>query len=93
MDAAGNRFHHRNKAFLNTVAHLNSVADMSSRCGHFRIGDIVRERFQSTRAGDGKGIVIKSYELSGEYRCVVKCESGREAIFFERELILVRSRS
>ena len=34
-----------------------------------------------------KGIVIEQYELDGDYRYVVRFESGREEVFFERELI------
>lgn len=87
MYGATRRLGHGNKSYLETVAHLRSVADMSPRRPHFKVGDTVRERFPVTSADSEIGIVIGSYELSGEYRCVVKCESGREAVFFENELI------
>jgi hypothetical protein len=57
----------------------------------FKVGDAVRERFPTTSAGDELGMVIESYELNGQYRCVVQFESGREAVLFEQELILDHS--
>lgn len=58
-----------------------------ARRRQFQVGDAVREKFPMT-SGDGEaGIVIESYEWGGDYRCVVQCESGREAVFFENELV------
>jgi hypothetical protein len=54
----------------------------------FKVGDPVREKSPMTSVGDEKGIVIKSYELNEQYRCVVQFESGREAVLFEAELLL-----
>jgi len=59
----------------------------------FKIGDAVRERFPVTSADGETGTVIESYESGGKYRCVVKCNSGREAVFFENELLLDESSS
>ena len=53
----------------------------------FKVGGPVREKFPSS-AGDEIGIVIKSYELNEQYRCVVRFESGREAVLFETEFLL-----
>jgi hypothetical protein len=85
--------HQRDKTYLNPGGLRRSVADMPTRKPRFKIGDTVRERFPVTSADGEMGIVIASYELGGEYRCVVKCESGREAVFFEKELILDKSKS
>ena len=93
MDAAGKRFRRRNKAFLNTVSRLSSAADISSRKVHFNVGDTVCEKFPSTAAGDEIGVVIKTYVSDGEYRCVVKFGSGREAVLFEKELVLDYSKA
>jgi hypothetical protein len=38
-------------------------------------------------------IVMEAYELEGDYRYVVNFESGREAVFFENELISEQDRS
>jgi hypothetical protein len=88
MDAAGKRFRRRNKAFLNTFSRLRSVADTSSPKVHFNVGDTVCEKVPSTSAGNEIGVVVKSYESGGEYRYVVKFGSGREAVLFEKELVL-----
>jgi hypothetical protein len=53
----------------------------------FVIGHTVREKFPFGNAIPEKGIIIKRYELDGDYRYVVKFESGREEVFFEKELI------
>jgi len=60
---------------------------MSRKRPQFAVGHTVRERFPFPKAIPEKGVVIQRYELEGEYRYVVKFESGREEVFFERELI------
>ena len=60
---------------------------MSRQRPQFAVGHKVRERFPFADAMPEKGIVIEQYELDGDYRCVVRFESGREEVFFERELI------
>jgi hypothetical protein len=55
----------------------------------FSSGDSVRERFPSVSAAGEIGIVTQRYEFEGEYRYVVKFKSGREDVFYERELIPV----
>ena len=52
-----------------------------------------RKSFPSTTAGDEIGVIIKSYQLGGEYRYVVKFGSGREAVLFEKELVLDYSKA
>jgi hypothetical protein len=52
---------------------------------HFKPGDMVREKMPFLRANE-TGVVIRTYPLDGEYRCVVNFESGREGVYFEREL-------
>jgi hypothetical protein len=58
-----------------------------------QVGDAVREKFPMTSVDAETGVVIETYEWGGNYRCVVQCESGREAVFFERELVLDKSGS
>ena len=53
----------------------------------FTVGNAVCEKFPFANTSRERGIVIKRYELEGKYRYIVKFESGREEIFFERELI------
>ena len=60
---------------------------MSRKRPQFAVGHTVRERFPFGDAVREKGIVINRYELGGDYRYVVKFESGREEVFFERELV------
>jgi hypothetical protein len=48
----------------------------------------VRERIPTTGADAETGMVIDTYKLGVDYRCVVQCVSGREAVFFEHELIV-----
>jgi hypothetical protein len=60
---------------------------MSRKRPLFAVGHTVREKFPFASGIRDKGIVIKSYELDGDYRYVVKFQSGREEVFFERELI------
>ncbi len=59
---------------------------------HFSVGDSVREKFPITTSKREQGIVIKRYAFEGQYRCVVKFESGREDVFFEEELIADHTR-
>jgi hypothetical protein len=93
MDGAGKRFRRRNKAFLNTVSRSSSADDIPSRKVHFNVGDTVCEKFPSTTAGDEIGVIIKIYESDGEDRYVVKFGSGREAVLFEKELVLDYSKA
>ena len=61
---------------------------MPTKVPQFSVGDKVSERFSSTRRRlPETGIVIQRQDLANEYRYVVKFESGREEVFFERELL------
>ena len=61
---------------------------MSSKVPRFSVGDKVTERFPSTRRRlPETGIVVQRYDLANEYRYVVKFASGREEVFYERELL------
>jgi hypothetical protein len=53
------------------------------------VGDVVRERFPFATSNREIGTVVKRYECEAEYRYAVKFESGREDVFFERELLWV----
>jgi hypothetical protein len=53
----------------------------------FTVGSVVCERFPFANTRRERGIVTERYELEGEYRYIVTFDSGREAIFFEKELI------
>jgi hypothetical protein len=53
----------------------------------FTVGDAVFEVFPLGNTSQDRGIVIERYELEGEYRYIVKFETGREEVFFEKELI------
>ena len=55
----------------------------------FAVGDLVCERFPFASAHRESGVVIKAYEFEHEYRYVVEFDSGREDVFFERELLPV----
>ncbi len=50
-------------------------------------GDAVREKLQLLCVNEETGIVTETYALDGAYRCVVRFESGREGVYYERELI------
>jgi hypothetical protein len=65
---------------------------MSRKRPQFAVGDVVREKFPFADAIRDKGIVTKRYRLDDDFRYVVKFESGREEVFFERELIPDRAR-
>jgi len=54
----------------------------------FNIGDTVREKSQFTSVKPEKGIVIDRYEFGGDFRYIVKFDSGLERVLFERELVL-----
>jgi hypothetical protein len=58
----------------------------------FTVGNAVCEKFPFANTSRERGIVIKQYELDGEYRYIVKFEGGREEVFFERELIADHSK-
>ena len=62
---------------------------MSTSQPKFSAGDSVWERFPFASAAREVGTVIQRYQLENEYRYVVKFKSGREDVFFERELIAV----
>ncbi len=64
---------------------------MPSNEPRFAVGDTVCERFPSPSTSRETGIVIERYEFANEYRYVVKFESGREEVFFERELLSMAS--
>jgi hypothetical protein len=89
---AARQLRHRIDVYLNTWGRLRSVR-MSSGRPLFKAGDKVRESFPTIGADVETGIVIDNYDLNGQYRYVVRYESGREAVFFENELILDGSRS
>jgi hypothetical protein len=59
---------------------------MTNRTPRFSVGDSVYERFPLTGENREIGIVVEQYEFENEYRYVVKFESGREVVFFEKEL-------
>ncbi len=54
-------------------------------------GDTVREKLALFTPGNDTGIVVQTYPFDGEYRCVVKFDSGREGVYFERELVFTRA--
>jgi len=56
----------------------------------FAVGDMVYERSPFERTDQETGMVTGRYEFEDEYRYVVKFESGREAVFFERELVSIK---
>jgi hypothetical protein len=59
----------------------------------FNVGDTVVERIPFGSVIAEQGTVTEAYELKGEYRYVVHFESGREAVFFENELVVDKSKS
>ena len=60
---------------------------MSAKQARFAVGDSVYERFPFASAKREIGTVIQQYEFEHEFRYVVKFESGREDVFFEKELL------
>ena len=67
---------------------------MPSKKPGFAVGDMVYERspfdLPSETTDRETGMVTGRYEFEDEYRYVVKFESGREAVFFERELVSIK---
>jgi hypothetical protein len=59
---------------------------MTDKKPRFSVGDSVCERFPFPCSNREIGIVVERYEFENEYRYVVKFESGREVVFFEKEL-------
>jgi hypothetical protein len=59
---------------------------MPSKKPRFAIGDRVCERFPLEGTSLETGVVIERYEFENDYRYVIKFESGREAVFFERDI-------
>jgi hypothetical protein len=57
---------------------------MTEKSPLFKVGEIVLERSSTARE---RGVVMEAYQLEGDYRYIVNFESGREAVFFESELI------
>ena len=53
----------------------------------FNIGDLVCERFPFPIGTHEIGTVTDRYEFENQYRYIVKFASGREAVFFEKELM------
>jgi hypothetical protein len=60
---------------------------MPGKQTRFVIGDLVRERFPFASAEREIGKVIQRYDFENDYRYVVRFESGREDVFFEKELL------
>ena len=67
-----------------TVSHPGAHSRLKS-------GDTVREKLALFTAGNDTGIVLQTYLFDGEYRCVVRFESGREGVYFERELVFIKA--
>ena len=65
---------------------LNLFKQMSAKQPRFAVGDTVYVRFPFESAKREAGRVIERYDFEDQYRYVVKFESGREDVFFEREL-------
>ena len=60
---------------------------MSAKQPRFAVGDTVYERFPFASTKREAGTVTARYDFENEYRYVVKFESGREEVFFEKELL------
>ncbi len=60
---------------------------MGNNSSQLKPGDTVREK-TAPFSSDETGIVTEAYALDGEHRYVVKFESGREGVYFEKELIV-----
>lgn len=61
---------------------------MADKTPQFKPGDAVRQKSPPLIANDETGIVVETYPLDGTYRCVVRFESGREGVYFEKELTI-----
>jgi hypothetical protein len=64
---------------------VKRLATKTLRAPHFKLGDTVREKMPFFIANE-TGVVVQTYPLDGQYRCVVKFDGGREAVYFETEL-------
>ncbi len=62
-----------------------------SKGARLKSGDTVREKLALFTTGNDTGIVLQTYPFDGEYRCVVKFDSGREGVYFERELVVTNA--
>jgi hypothetical protein len=60
---------------------------MSDKVPRYSVGDTVCERSPSGSNSGEVGTVVNRYEYGRDYRYVVKFESSREEIFFEKELL------
>ena len=60
---------------------------MSAKQPRFAVGDRVYKRSPYAGAQGQVGTVLQLYPFADEYRYVVRFESGREEVFFERELL------
>ena len=63
------------------------MMSMSAKHPRFAVGDVVRERSPFATSNREIGTVVKQYEFENQHRYVVKFASGREDVFFERELL------
>jgi hypothetical protein len=71
------------------VSAYSIPASMSAKEPRFAAGDQVYKRFPGAGAQGEVGTVLRRYPFDDEYRYVVKFESGRKEVFFERELLSV----
>jgi hypothetical protein len=60
---------------------------MSAEQRRFAVGDTVYERFPFASAKREAGTVIDRYNFGDQYRYVVRFQSGREEVFFEKEVL------
>ena len=64
---------------------------MCEKKPQFAVGQAVREKFSFANAILDRGVVIKTYEVDDQYCYVIKFETGREEVFFEKELVADRN--
>jgi hypothetical protein len=62
---------------------------MPDKTPRFAVGDLVCERLPL--ASREIGTVTARYDFEDDYRYVAKFESGREDVFFEKELLPAQS--
>ncbi len=55
----------------------------------FKKGEKVYEKFPITV--EKRGTIVNTYVFEDQYRYVITFDDGREAVFFEKELILISS--
>ena len=55
----------------------------------FVVGDTVGERSPVAGTVPLAGVVIASYELDDDYRYVIRLTNDRDAVFSERDLLLI----